>query len=723
MKVIELPGFESSPFASFLSFLDNKKISKLNSNEFQENSDKFIIIARLDGLSYLSSSHKPLDKSKLIMALNETCLTSLRQNKSVLVLDNSLEGMFFQEQIFQQFYSELKRESIDPENVIILTENISLSEYHQNWLCLNEYKKGIKIFFYHAFMNWMTFAWQKNIKSSSSSLIEFKNNQIYDIQNLTEKEYNFLCLNNMPKTHRLLTALVLHKEKVLTNGISSFADLKSPNSYLKQEIDLSSQNIEKYYSNNASALDCLKDFINTTPLVVDGESGSTDFRKNRVTQINFSLFTKTHFSIVTESESTHGQMVRFTEKCLKPLICFHPFIVIGNPFTLKTLRAFGFKTFSSYIDETYDEVCDTNLRFDFAMNSILRLAKMSKLDLAKLIYQLKPVLEHNFYHAVNDLPEICRQIHNDVRRYIICRLSGEQNISDGKLWINFEDDIETNDPQIGLPISNSSKLYLPTVKTSKPKLAIISHLNSSGGTVISKCLASMHKISLLSEIHPWGSYLGNGNFHPLIQYLKWHDKGDLLKFLEENHSDLACSKFSQIIEILVNHATSLNHQLVIRDWSYIDYFDGAGHPIPYRSVIHNALVDNFELNVAITTRHPIDTWLSMTASGFAKNISFDKFIFGYWNFAKYASVNGFFKYEDFVIAPDIMLKNICQKMNISFDKSYSQRWFDYTNITGDSGRKSGKISPRKRREIDQSLMNKFVNNKYYLDSIKMLDYI
>lgn len=723
IKASEVTGFEESPFASFLYFFNEIKKSAFDSNEFKSQEWRYIIVARLDSLIYLSSP-KNLDKSPIIKALTEPQLTALRQNKSVLILDNSLEGIVFQEQIFEQFYKELNREKIDPQNIIILTENLSLSEYHEKWLYLKGYKNGIKIFFYHAFMNWMALAWQKDMSSSSSSLMEFHQNQMYDIKNHRDKDYDFLFLNNMPKDHRLLTALMLYQEKVIGNGLSSFANLKNPDIQLKKAIDLAVNNIRNYYPNNAFYLNVLNDFIRETPLIVDGESGSLEFRKNRVTQVNFSLFKKTHFSIVTESESTHGQMVRFTEKCLKPLSCCHPFVVIGNPFTLKSLRNFGFKTFSPYIDETYDEVCDTDLRFDFAINSILNLARMNKVDLSRLIYKLQSVLEHNFYHAVTELPNICHEIHNDIIKYIIC------NLSDKKLMINkntnakFKNCRENNDPIIGLVIENSNQLLSLNTKfnLSKPKLSIISHLNSSGGTVISKCIASMEKVSLLSEIHPWGCYLSSGNFHPLVQYLKWHDDGSLLQLIEQSKHDLISAKFSQIIKILENHASSLGKNLVIRDWSYIDFFNGAGHPVPYKPLLCDSLLDNFELHIAVTTRHPIDTWLSMDASGFARQISVDKFIFGYWNFAKYAKRNGYFKYEDFVTAPNKVLSQICHKLQINFDPQYANKWFDYTKVTGNSGRKSETISPRNRRKVDDNLLDLFKKSPHYRESLDILNY-
>ena len=52
-----------------------------------------------------------------------------------------------------------------------------------------------------------------------------------------------------------------------------------------------------------------------------------------------------------------------TEKILKPIINLHPFILVENHCTLKKMREYGFKTFTPFIDESYDEIGDTTQRF------------------------------------------------------------------------------------------------------------------------------------------------------------------------------------------------------------------------------------------------------------------------------------------------------------------------------------------------------------------------
>jgi hypothetical protein len=45
-----------------------------------------------------------------------------------------------------------------------------------------------------------------------------------------------------------------------------------------------------------------------------------------------------------------------TEKALRPIACGQPFILAATPGSLQYLRSYGFKTFSGYIDETYDTI-------------------------------------------------------------------------------------------------------------------------------------------------------------------------------------------------------------------------------------------------------------------------------------------------------------------------------------------------------------------------------
>lgn len=50
----------------------------------------------------------------------------------------------------------------------------------------------------------------------------------------------------------------------------------------------------------------------------------------------------------------------------------HPFILHGNPYSLKTLKDWGFETYDNWFDESYDRVTDLNMKIEHICNEIAR---------------------------------------------------------------------------------------------------------------------------------------------------------------------------------------------------------------------------------------------------------------------------------------------------------------------------------------------------------------
>jgi hypothetical protein len=84
-----------------------------------------------------------------------------------------------------------------------------------------------------------------------------------------------------------------------------------------------------------------------------------------------------------------------SEKTWKPIAHQHPFIMVGRPGILKYLREIGFKTFSPFIDESYDDEIVTEKRFKIIVGEIKRLNSLSKEQLDDMIKSLNESLEHN----------------------------------------------------------------------------------------------------------------------------------------------------------------------------------------------------------------------------------------------------------------------------------------------------------------------------------------
>ena len=81
------------------------------------------------------------------------------------------------------------------------------------------------------------------------------------------------------------------------------------------------------------------------------------------------IWLDTYFSIVSET-SVNEYSTFITEKTVRPMIYYHPFIVWGNPNTLSYLRSIGFETFPEFFDESYDSVYNEKDRLNIILDNV-----------------------------------------------------------------------------------------------------------------------------------------------------------------------------------------------------------------------------------------------------------------------------------------------------------------------------------------------------------------
>ena len=102
-------------------------------------------------------------------------------------------------------------------------------------------------------------------------------------------------------------------------------------------------------------------------------------------------YNDTKYSLVAETNDTNDEIF-MTEKIWKPIIAQQPFVVHGNYLYLQRLREMGFKTFSSYFDESYDLEVDRGKRIDKVVNTCRDLLEKNWQD---IYLQTQSVRKHN----------------------------------------------------------------------------------------------------------------------------------------------------------------------------------------------------------------------------------------------------------------------------------------------------------------------------------------
>lgn len=220
---------------------------------------------------------------------------------------------------------------------------------------------------------------------------------------ITDKIRDRVFLNynrNTSRLHRLLLVSRLKKDNVLDNCIYSFYE----NPYFDNPDFVN--HIAEYegfdFTEDEQLL--MKSFIDTNyPIHLDFDNQQTAAQSHNYLSDKYH-YLNTYFSIVTET-SISSRYCFVTEKCIRPMLGLHPFILFGNPHILKVLKESGFKTFDKWIDESYDLEMNTRKRFEMAYEQVLKINNMPKEEIHKMYKEMIPTLEYNrnlVLHFFND---------------------------------------------------------------------------------------------------------------------------------------------------------------------------------------------------------------------------------------------------------------------------------------------------------------------------------
>ena len=189
-----------------------------------------------------------------------------------------------------------------------------------------------------------------------------------------DEKYLFLSYNRAIRHHRVRFFIDLLEKNLLDIGLVSF-----------NKID----NIP--YDVNEKT----KEFINErTPMVIDT---MPELKYNLAVNITVQDFERTFISVVTETLVDDGTLF-FSEKIWKPIMVGHPFMVYGNQYSLKYLKSVGFKTFDKWIDESYDDEPDRDIRCKMIVNELEKFSLKSLDELKKLREEMFEICEFNYNH-------------------------------------------------------------------------------------------------------------------------------------------------------------------------------------------------------------------------------------------------------------------------------------------------------------------------------------
>lgn len=215
-----------------------------------------------------------------------------------------------------------------------------------------------------------------------------------DLNKDVYRDKKFLCFNRSMRPHRYMMAYYSLKHNLLENSTFSFLNHEANETAI--------WNIIKQFNPSEDQLTSEKyasEIYNLIPYELDTQFLTEDQRRGFSIANNLKeLYTNSYVHITTETRFEYGETPFISEKTWRPIINLQPFIMIGNVGSLKFLQELGFKTFSGYIDESYDLEFDPVKRFSMIEKEIVKLNNMSIEELHNWYYSMTDILLYNQEH-------------------------------------------------------------------------------------------------------------------------------------------------------------------------------------------------------------------------------------------------------------------------------------------------------------------------------------
>jgi hypothetical protein len=324
-------------------------------NNFYKNTLTYFLNYQIKSIYPIILFDNSLFEKYVTIELPEELLYSIKLKLTKIVFVYILEGYFGDESHYQWLIELCVKYNLKKEDVLVITANFNTKE--------NDF---FEIFRYNFFENHVTFPIE----------LSYKNILGYDFKK------HFLCFNGIPRLNRLMMFSELNSnEKLINKSICSLRNI---------------DNNDKEYFYRISGIEFYKNYDSTKNHCYDLD----DWLKNNIggsAILNKSAHSNTFLNVVTETLFDEN-VIFLTEKTFKPIYMCQPFIIFGNPNSIKKLKEFGYKTFDLWWDESYDEELDLNKRFKKIISILEKIADLSLSECVDMKKQMEHILIHNHKH-------------------------------------------------------------------------------------------------------------------------------------------------------------------------------------------------------------------------------------------------------------------------------------------------------------------------------------
>ena len=236
--------------------------------------------------------------------------------------------------------------------------------------------------------------WAEKLISKYDGKNIFKSN-IEKIKNLENRDKLFTCLQRRPRLCRFINLYNIHRYNLDNSGfyslrLNSFNPIRGYSHSFKRDKNwkIESENVKIARNEFAN-------FISQIKSRESYQCDNVDLTVNQALNLNSTNYLDSYFHVVAET-LIDSEVIFFTEKIYKPIVCGSPFFVLGNRGMISELRNMGFKTFDKWWDESYDDLYSHWERSKSVFSTLEELNKKPKSELNSILNEQLPTLIHNY---------------------------------------------------------------------------------------------------------------------------------------------------------------------------------------------------------------------------------------------------------------------------------------------------------------------------------------
>jgi hypothetical protein len=247
----------------------------------------------------------------------------------------------------------------------------------------DRYKCRVVYYFHHVFA---AHDWFRGMQYDTRLIVPTK-------RQLKKKYITFNRLTSNQRVYRSLFISELIRRDILDQGYVSYNDVCPENdqNYAKNLLGA----VDEKLITNTMATEAISN-ISRVPLPLRIDYQGEKYIPNSSFVLSAVPETQESFVYVVTETCYWGRKCHLTEKIFKPIISRMPFVLVGPAHNLQYLRSYGFQTFGTWIDESYDDIEDPILRMEAIGRVLEDLCNLSLTELENMLARMADVLEYNY---------------------------------------------------------------------------------------------------------------------------------------------------------------------------------------------------------------------------------------------------------------------------------------------------------------------------------------